>query len=299
MKTDYSQRLLPVIRHLEEHFNQPMNLDEVAQLACLSPYHFHRIFRATVGETLNDYLRRLRLEGAAHDLFYHKPSVTQVALDYGFSSSQSLAKAFKKHFNLTPSQLRECPSIEEFADLLRNSKIGHSLRKTGHARSTTSTYDEKEPTLWSHKMEIQSFDAGHLAFIRVTGPYGQDYEPAAEKLYAWAEPNGLAQQPCIFIYHDNPELTPADKCRTDICILLDKPIDTPAGIEVKPFTGGKYAVMRQAVTNASQYSQAWDAIMSQVVEQGLEVDERPCFELYHHYDLDTGHADVSFCSAIA
>lgn len=87
MKTDYQKRLLPVIRFLETNFDQPINLEAVARMACLSPYHFHRIFKAVVGETLNDYLRRLRMEKAANQLFYKKRTVVEVALSMGFSSS--------------------------------------------------------------------------------------------------------------------------------------------------------------------------------------------------------------------
>ncbi|USD43102.1 AraC family transcriptional regulator [Vibrio sp. SCSIO 43135] len=299
MKTDYHQRLLPVIRHLEEQFNQPLNLEAVASLACLSPYHFHRIFKAVVGETLNEYLRRLRLEAAANDLFYKKPPITEVALEYGFSSSQSLAKAFKQHFDLTPSQIRQCESLDVFAQLLKNSKIGHVLRKNGHESDASNFYTPLEPKQWSETMEIQTFDPCQLAYVRVTGPYGENYEPAVNKLYGWAGPQGLAGNTNIFIYHDNPEITPADKCRTDICLFIDGDTVPNNGIEAKPFPGGKYGVIRQTITDKSQYASAWDSLMSQVVEQGLDSDDRPCFELYHSYDQATGEADVSFCTALA
>ena len=147
-------------------------------------------------------------------------------------------------------------------------------------------------------MEIKTFEASQIAYVRVTGPYGENYAPAAGKLYGWAGPNGLAENTSIFIYHDNPEITPADNCRTDICLMIDDGVTPPNGIELKAFTGGKYATIRRVITHKSQYSQAWDELIAQVVEQGLETDERPCFELYHHYDPQTEHSDVSFCTAL-
>ncbi|WP_367990125.1 GyrI-like domain-containing protein [Vibrio sp. NTOU-M3] len=298
MKTNYQERLLPVIRYLETHFNQPLNLESVAQLACLSPYHFHRIFKAVIGETLNDYLKRLRLESAANDLFYHKPAILDVALEYGFSSSQSFAKAFKQQYDLTPSQVRDCQQIQDFSALLKNSKIGHTLRKNGNAATVSDFYTSSNINQWSELMDIQHFEPSTLAYVRVTGPYGENYEPASNRLYSWAGPNGLASNTCIFIYHDNPEITPADKCRTDICLMVDNNVQVINGIEKKSFPGGKYGVIRKTITDHSQYSIAWDELMAQVVEQGVESDDRPCFELYHSYDLETGHADVSFCTAI-
>ncbi len=298
MKTDYSIKLLPVIRYLEKNFNEPLNLKQVAELACLSPYHFHRIFKAVTGETLNEFIRRLRLEAAANELFYTKPNITSVALGYGFSSSQSLAKAFKQHFALTPSQIRECENIHDFSVLLRSSKIGHSLRKIGHAGKKTPQYTGYERTLWSNNMEIKTFESSQIAYLRVTGPYGENYDPALGKLYSWAGPEGLADNTSIFIYHDNPEITAAENCRTDLCLMIDESITPPQGIEVKNFTGGKYATVRKTITDKSQYGSTWDELIAQVVDQGLDTDDRPCFELYHHYDLEKGHADVSFCTAI-
>lgn len=65
MKTDYHHRLRPVIRHLELHYAEPIDLHEMARLAAFSPHHFHRVFKAVTGETPAAYLRRLRLEAAA------------------------------------------------------------------------------------------------------------------------------------------------------------------------------------------------------------------------------------------
>lgn len=85
-------------------------------------------------------------------------------------------------------------------------------------------------------MDMQHFPASHLAFVRVTGEYGKNYEPATQKLYQWASPRGLADNTCIFIYHDNPEITPAEKCRTDVCLLLDGAVEGNNDVEIKPFT---------------------------------------------------------------
>lgn len=309
MKVDYHKKLRPVIRYLEQNYDQTFNLEQVAERAHLSPYHFHRIFKAVTGETLNDFLRRLRLEQAANKLFYNKPSVTEVALSQGFGSSQSMAKAFQKYFGITPSQIRDCDDLDQYTQLMRDSKIGHLVGNNGHEVAPGSPYTEHELTAnaqslnnkrktWSTSMEIKTFEASQLAYVRVTGPYGENYEPAVGQLYGWAGPNGLAGNTSIFIYHDNPEITPAEKCRTDIGLLIEKPTTTPPGIELTDFEGGKYACIRKTITEKSQYGEAWEELLAQVVEQQFETDDRPCFELYHSYDVETHVADVSICTAI-
>ncbi|NOJ21253.1 AraC family transcriptional regulator [Vibrio coralliilyticus] len=298
MRVDYKKRLTPVIRYLEKHFNQPLNLPEVAALANLSPYHFHRTFKAVQGETLADYIRRLRLAAAADDLFKSKQPILNIALEYGFSSSQSLAKAFKQHYGVTPTEFRDCENYQEFSKLARNSKIGHTLRKNGNEGESGDPYTGSEPTMWSKTMEIQKFEATKLAYIRVTGPYGEGYQEPSSRLYQWAGMKGLAENTCIFIFHDNPEITPNDKCRTDICLMVPEDTEVPGNIELQDFPGGDYAVMRQKITEPNQYSKAWDDLMSNVINSGMENDDRPCFELYHSYDPVTQHSDVSFCTAI-
>lgn len=302
MKTDYQQKLTPVIRYLEQHFEENLNLAEVAQKAHLSPYHFHRIFKAVTAETPAEFLRRLKLEKAASQLFYDKQAVTSVALDFGFSSSQSLAKAFRQYFGVSPSAVRDCHTICAFTQLIRNSKIGHLLRNNGHAVQQGELYSDSEVKqalqIKDTNMKTQHFEPRNIAYIRVTGAYGEDYQAASDKLYAWAGPLGLAEGECIFIYHDNPEITPAEKCRTDICITVPKGTPIPAGIETTLLPAGKYATMREQITDKRQYPLNWQKLMSQAVNAGMEFDQRPCFELYHQYDPATGHADVSFCSAI-
>lgn len=298
MRVDYQKRLIPVIRYLEQHFNQPLNLPEVAALANLSPYHFHRTFKAVQGETLADFIRRLRLAAAADELFKSKQPVLNVALEFGFSSSQSLAKAFQQHYGVTPTAFRDCKSYQEFALLAQNSKIGHTLRKIGNEEYPHTPYTDCESTTWSHIMEMQHFEPTKLAYVRVTGPYGEGYAEASGRLYQWAGMKGLSDNTCIFIYHDNPEVTPNDKCRTDICLMVPAETQVPNGIELQDFPGGQYAVMRQTITEHIQYAKAWDDLMGSVIESGAENDDRPCFELYHSYDPQTQHSDVSFCTAI-
>ena len=137
-----------------------------------------------------------------------------------------------------------------------------------------------------------------VAYIRVTGEYGKNYEPATNCLYQWAGAHGLADGECLFIYLDSPEITPADKCRTDICLTVPDDTATGNGIEKRHLPGGSYALIRRTVTDPAQYRVYWEEIMSAVIAAQLEIDDHPCFEQYHHYDAATGKADVSFCVAV-
>ena len=303
MKTNYKIKLQPVLRYLEAHFKEQLNLKAVAEKAFLSPYHFHRLFKAVTQETLADYLRRLKLEYAAQQLFYNEQPITEIALTLGFSSSQSFAKAFRQYYDLSATDIRHCLTLTQYQALIQNSKIGHQIRNIGNTRVNSSGYSEHCQQPGEMDMKTENIEQKLLAYIRVTGPYGQGYESALETLYQWAGLHGFSNGESIMIYHDNPEITPNEKCRTDICISL--PLGAlPTGttdskeVELQTLPAGPYAYARNTITESQQYAASWHHLMEQLVASQLTLDERPCFELYHHFDKHNNVADVSFYTAV-
>lgn len=76
---DYGRRIARVVDHIAAHLDEALELERLAAVACFSPYHFHRIYRAMTGETAADTLRRLRLHRAAGDLVKGGDGMVQVA----------------------------------------------------------------------------------------------------------------------------------------------------------------------------------------------------------------------------
>src|SRR5688572_29707610 len=77
--SEYAQRIDRVIDYLRDNLDRPLKLEELAKVACFSEFHFHRIFGAVSGETLNNFTNRLRLEKAARLLRYSNQSLTNIA----------------------------------------------------------------------------------------------------------------------------------------------------------------------------------------------------------------------------
>ena len=102
----YQQRIGLVLRHIEQHLDARPNLEELARIACFSPYHFHRIFSSMVGESVAAYVRRLLLERAAMQLGHSPESVTQIALGAGYDSVDAFTRAFRAHLGMLPSEYR-------------------------------------------------------------------------------------------------------------------------------------------------------------------------------------------------
>ena len=93
-RAEYERRIHRVMAHVDRHLDQPLDLEALAAVANFSAFHFHRLFRAWVGETLGDYLRRRRVEtGALRLVTQPRTSVLEVALAVGFGSGEAFAIA--------------------------------------------------------------------------------------------------------------------------------------------------------------------------------------------------------------
>jgi AraC-like DNA-binding protein len=103
---EYVKRILKVLIYIEKHIDEDLTMDQLAKVACYSPFHFHRIFQAIVGETVHAYVKRLRIETAAGKLRYTDRSVTEIALDASFETPSAFTKAFKQFMGSSPKSYR-------------------------------------------------------------------------------------------------------------------------------------------------------------------------------------------------
>ena len=111
--SEYARRINRVIDYLRGNLDRQVKLEELARVACFSEFHFHRIFGAISGETVNNFTNRLRLEKAARLLRYSGQNLTDIALECGFSSSATFSRAFRSGYDTSPSQFRKTGEIKK------------------------------------------------------------------------------------------------------------------------------------------------------------------------------------------
>ena len=195
-RKEYIARINRVIDHIEAHLDEPLRLETLAGVAHFSPYHFHRVFHAMVGETLNRFIQRVRCERAALKLVGNSlQSIGTVALDCGFSSSQSFARAFREQFGMSASAWREACLARDAGD------ISATVRKTGDASEKGS--GDIAPGIHSPRSTIMSqrimptvtvndfpeTTVAYIRHIRHIGPYQADPELFGSlfgRLFQWA-----------------------------------------------------------------------------------------------------------------
>ncbi len=296
LRAEYTARINRVMDHVERNLDRDLKLDDLASVANFSKYHFHRIFHALVGETLSDFIRRVRLERAAAQLADDpaKP-VIAIALDCGFSGPAVFARAFRERFGMSAGEWRKRGHPSRSKKRIANRKDGQSVRNPGKERNAPLPYDgldhqdrihQIRRSLMNTKMklqvEVKDLPALHVAYVRHIGPY-QEIGRAFEKLMAWAGPRQLLRFPeakLLAVYHDNPDVTETGKLRSSVCLTV--PEGTPVGGEIGKMTipGGLFAVAHFEIATG-EFGDAWQALMGDwFPESGYQPDDRMCYEVY-------------------
>ena len=103
---NYLKQVQRGIDFIEANLDFDFSLEQVAQAACISQWHFQRIFKALTHETLKTYIRSRRLANALDKLLKTDERILDIAMQAGFSSQESFTRAFKKTFDLTPLEYR-------------------------------------------------------------------------------------------------------------------------------------------------------------------------------------------------
>ena len=290
-RAEYDKRVNRVIDHIREHLDEELPLLRLARVAAFSPFHFHRVFKAITGETLFGFVQRLRIERAAGVLRGQADrSVLEVALDHGFSSAATFARAFKAHFGMSATQWRAGGAERWRARQSAERKTGKPLRNPGKASQGGRTdtprrrRDEGPPVKEGPlKVQVRELPAQHVVYMRYVGPYGPHGIPELwTRLRKWmgARGLGMAATTRLGVAHDDPAITQAEKCRYDACLVVPADFSPDRWVNVTDIPGGEYAVWT-FIGTAHEIQGAWDRVFTTwLPNSGYQPDDRACFEVY-------------------
>jgi len=294
---DYLKRINRVLDYLDNNYSQELSLELLANIANFSPYHFHRIFKGIVGESLYKYIQRIRIEKSAHSLKYqNNKSITEIAVECGFNNSASFARTFKKHFDMSATTWRNggyssfsknCKEQSKDIDQVSSYWKGiivtpmYINSSTSNSNWRISMIDKNDVTV-----EIKELKEINVAYIRHIGPFKGEVETWSklfQKLMKWAGARDLIKCPgtqFFTVFRDDLKITEFSKFKTDACISVDNNTEGSGEIGISIIPAGKYAVAKFEI-DGSEFEQAWDLIYSEWLPQsGFQPDERCCFEKY-------------------
>lgn len=265
---DHRERLNRVLVYIQENTDKPLALDSLAAVANFSPFHFHRIFSAHVGETLYDYIRRVRLDKAANKLYYSDEPITAIALSAGYETPAAFTKAFKQHFGRNPTEFKKLrlQKLPESMDLIARGPVRRKERPL--------------------KTEIRVLPEQKVLFVRKTGRYDKAAAEAWSTLMKFAYSRRMISKEtkAIGISHDSPEITPEEKIRYDASITFKGSMKPEGEVGIQTIAGGRYAVFLHKGPY-STFNKTYDYIMAAwYPESGKKFRDLPCFERYLNRD---------------
>ncbi len=274
MPVDYVERTNRAIDYIVRNLDGALRLEEVARAARFSPFHFHRVFRALLGETLNQFVKRQRLERALF-LMSHAPnrSLTVIALDCGFSSSSDFSRSFKQRYGVPPSVF----DLKTFRDSRRGDFEAAMSRQESGPRLPRLPEGQNPD---GFEVVLRDLPARTVAYVRVLDPYQPTAVPeACERLVAWAEERGLADGQWLGYMWEDPEIVALKDCRYDVAVVVD---DVRPEGEVGRFEFPAMRVAEVVLSGDIELGQrALDWIFGTWLPQsGFEPDDQPAFEAW-------------------
>ncbi len=290
-------RIIKAITYVEDNLYEELMLNDVAEKSHFSPFHFHRLFSVVAQETLNNFIKRKRIEKSASFLLHKEElSITEVSEKVGFSSLSSFSRAFKQFYGMSPVKFKGT-SPNKF------SKISKEESKNGQVitRFEQYIYNVNKSLNWlkmNAKTEVKVISETKLAYISHQGNIdliGNVYN----KLMQWAYPIGLMKQKdlrMITIYHDSPKITDPNHLRMSACITLNKNIKTDGEVNLRILPETKCIVSRFEIL-LDEFQKAWESSFVWMSENGYKKSDKDPFGIYYNNPQDhpEGKCIVDIC----
>lgn len=261
-RQEHQKKINMVIDYISYHLDEKLDLDKLSDISAISPYHFHRIISAYLGEPIGSYIIRCRIEAGSTLLKYSSQQIDEIAYKIGYDSPASFNKAFKKHFGVSPT-------------IFRDSNNYFSMK--------TIITEQELPESFKLKPKIVERITKKAIYIRLIGDYkSNDYNQAWEKIWKFVKEKRLFgfNQECFGIAYNDPGITENDKCQYDCCVTISKEIKPEGEIGVKNIEGGRYAVFMFKGT-LDKVGSVYNAIFrTWLPESSCELRDAPCFEKY-------------------
>lgn len=268
-QANYVKRLTRVTSFIYDHLDGDLDLNTLADVAALSPYHWHRIYQAVYGESVVATVKRLRLQRAAADLSRTSLSIEDIAARSGYESVASFNRVFKSSFGMPPAQYRRNGSHTKF------------------------TLEPHEGASAMYDVAIVNVPKIRLVAVNHTGSY-MAIGKAFDTLYATLGSRNLIfpGMRSVGIYLDDPTAVPEASLRSKACIVIegDTPIEAPLG--EAEIVAGPCAVL----SHKGPYSDmraAYDWLYGEwLVRSGREPADAPIFEEYFNNPRETPPAEL-------
>lgn len=268
----YEQRLLRVTDYLHQHLSEELDLNRLAEVACMSAYHWHRLYRAVHGETVIATVKRLRLHKAAHLLSHSQQSISQIGKACGYPNLQSFTRIFAQAYGLPPAAFR-------------SQGVQQVVRQT----SISTDYQ-------AGQVRIVNLPAHNLLAVAHRGPY-MEIGKAFEKVLASCISRQLFDPAARWfgVYFDDSSICPAHSLRSLACLSVAGAVDASLlrePLQAYTLQAGRYAVLRYRGPYSEMQAVYHWFYAKWLAQSDYEAADAPVLEEYLNNPRDTPPADL-------
>ena len=266
---DYNRALNSSVNYIEQNLKNRFEMEDVADRAGFSLFHFMRVFNSFTGYTLKGYIRERRLSDAARELLCSNKKVQKLATEYCFESSETFIRAFKKEFKETPNQFRKKKQLIKYTPRLKiqicritkgemkmdcKIKDMDDIRVVGIKRKIVTRESKQQiAALWddflSHKNKNENLRTAQTVGI------------------CFPEPKYLEQQP-----------EPDDTWFYMAAVIMKDDVDIPDGLIEHTIPASKYAIF----THKGSFEKLHETYKFISVDWIQQVD----YEFYLHEEIE-------------
>lgn len=238
---DHTRRINNVILYIENNLSEHLSIDQLADLACFSKFHFNRIFKSVTGESVYHYIKRVRLERASYYLWSSEDSIKEIAQKCGFNTTSNFSYNYKKHFGISAREQRELNTIHK--------------------------QHEPVPEI---PVEIKELPAKTLSYIKNFGSYNEPFIDSVRDLYRWCNARGFCDNSFDVIYmgYDSPYVTKEEHLRADICIEVPDNTEPGGNINIMKFP--RIKVVATTVPSIDKINETRDDLDTWILSSGFE-----------------------------
>ncbi len=261
---DYAERLSRVDAYIYDHLDEDLTLERLAKIAFLSPYHFHRIYRASRGETIATTVRRMRLHRAAEDLARTSLKIEEISKRACYQTVQSFTRSFSESYGMPPARFRSHGS--------------HTHYQESHPKRNLSVY----------QVTIKPIPEIEVVSMPNIGSYDQ-IGKCYVALYGWLGARQLIDphRRVMTVYYDDPANVLEAQLRSRACATVSKPCKLEAPFERLTVAGGEYAVLRHKGSYAGLSAAYQWLFGTWLLRSGRALRDAPVIDEYNNSPINT------------
>lgn len=252
----YERRILRVLSYIHDNLDGDLSLENLAGVACMSPFHWHRVFYGITGETLANCIRRVRMDRATFLLLQTTDSVAEIAQQSGYGNVQSFARSFQADYGLTPSKFRK-------------SEISYRASEA-----------PRQMVPKSFEIELRQEPGYRLVSDSHSGDYqllGRTIAQLHARL-ALRDMVGEQMSP-IAVLHDDPFLVPEPELRSDIGFVIEEKAILPDDFSETIVAPGRCAVLHFKGPHVGLYEAYQYLYGHWVPNNGVELSDAPIYAM--------------------